>query len=394
MYKILILGGKAREVVLVKQLTKEKNDVYIMTENKSPEIDDLNVKFYKEFFDEDIVKKIKPDIVFAFADEYVLNKEVNDKIHQVCKNCLIIMPKYEYCKLESDKTVLRNMLGNSVTGEIKRISKAEAEKCLENGEELFIRERNKNYTKCHICKNKNNLNKISFTDSKVYAEKYFDGKNVTVTVYVNKNKFVIFPTVYDYPFIEKEYLLKTGGVKCDYNICNEKKDHLNEVVVNIINKINKNIGNDYVGFLALQLIVSNDKFYFVEVDIRPGEPEFINVINAIDEDITNIFTDTPDNFYNIKAKNNVSRSIALAGKDYPFKNSVNFSLNKDLNNNNGVVYWSKCEVKEDKAFNYDNGRVAFIYFEADDPAALDKNIDVYLNENKEFFNENNLCFYI
>lgn len=125
MNKILILGSNAREMVLAEKLLKS-NTVYIMSEKKNPNELLMDVVHINAFFDEDIVKQINPHLVFAFSDEYVFNKNINDKVHEICNNAFVIIPKTNHYVFEKNKNYVRKMFFEQYLTKVN--SKSELEK--------------------------------------------------------------------------------------------------------------------------------------------------------------------------------------------------------------------------------------------------------------------------
>lgn len=246
---------------------------------------------------------------------------------------------------------------------------------------MFVKIELKQKTICKKCSKIEDIDWVNFNDSNVFVEKYVTGKNITVTVYIDENKVLIFPMVFDYPFLkENNYYLKTGGIKCEYvSEFTDDKDVLYKVNETVV-KICKTLSGKYERFLSIQLLVSSDNVFIVEFDIRPGEPEFINVVQAVDDDVElcEILLKKKGVYY-VPAKKFNSLSICVAEKNYPYKRDIRIKIDELLKdkNNNFKVYFSKAYVDNGMICNYDGGRLLFAYFEQGKNNNIEQLIDKF-----------------
>ena len=325
MKKVLILGGNSRETIFALKLSEIGYDVYVMSEFPNINItQNPSVKYYKSKFDEIIIKQIKPDLIFAFNEEYVFDEKLNTKLHELLpkKNCVCI-PTIQSIFLEQDKLKVKRIMNNGSKNEMISISnKKDMENILNSYNKLFVRILKDNNIEFRICSKKDNNINFDYKNSIVLVEPYIEGDNATITYFIKNGKVSILPIVFDYPyFIEKDVFIKTSGIMCEYDYRKVIKFNLVEVATNLIKDIMKIIPNNYCGFLATQILFTKNNYYFVEFDIKPGEPEFINVLNSMDENLNNILNNEKE-IYISKMKKNYSISVALANTNYPKKGSV------------------------------------------------------------------------
>ena len=325
MKKVLILGGNSRETIFALKLSEIGYDVYVMSEFPNINItQNPSVKYYKSKFDENIIKQIKPDLIFAFNEEYVFDEKLNTKIQKKKqkKNCVCI-PTIQSIFLEQDKLKVKRIMNKGSKNEMISISnKEDMENILNSYNKLFVRILKDNNIEFRICSKKDNNINFDYKNSIVLVEPYIEGENATITYFIKNGKVSILPIVFDYPyFIEKDVFIKNSGIMCEYDYHKVIKFNLMEVATNLIKDIMKIIPNNYCGFLATQILFTKNNYYFVEFDIKPGEPEFINVLNSMDENLNNILNNEKE-IYISKMKKNYSISVALASTNYPKKGSV------------------------------------------------------------------------
>ncbi len=358
MKKILFLGAGCRELALADRLLKEKNFIYIMSEKRPPFIDP-NIFFFEKKYDEKILLTINPDIVFSFSDEYVLDEEMNCKIHKLFSTKIVAFAQTKYLKLEKDKIFFNRKIGFN---NLQLVNKVELKKLDLKKTKYFIRE-NKNNG--YVAKLTMRNFKIFFSkipDDKYYVQPFENGRNVTITCFIKNGTVVVFPYIFDFPLIKvkQNLFIKTGGIKAEYSYKLKIKQEMEE---EILAQTIKLVGKEFVGFVAIQILLDKKKYHFIEIDLRPGDPEFLNTINSVDENITNLFFS--DYFiYHAKKKKNYSFSYSIIGKQYPYENKVAIKKSSFFPMLSNIsIHFSKAIVKKDVIENYNNGRIAFLYIQ-------------------------------
>lgn len=133
----------------------------------------------------------------------------------------------------------------------------------------------------------------------VIAEKFVIGQDFSVYCFTDGNHIYFPKVVRDYPFkLEKDTGEKTGGMGCvsangllPY-ITNEDYQIAIDCIGSTLRYL-KTLQIDYKGILVGQFIKGNDgSVYFNEYDVRPGDPEIINVLASLDSKFTTIVTQT------------------------------------------------------------------------------------------------------
>lgn len=389
MKKVLFLGCGSREVVLAEKFLSENHQVYVMTDKTTPNIS-LNIIWLRVFFDVETIISINPDIVFAFSDEYVFEETINKQLHEIGTDTIIVVPEVRFFEIEKNKLRISNLLGKE---KFKYVNNKDNIKLLEKewgSSPIFVREVGDGVNKCFLIENEQQIKNIQSDANGYFVEPYFKGKNITTILYVANGKYVIFPSVFDFPFLastNEKCFIKTGGIKCEYQELNEIEREV--VYTKVIPTIKQIVGIEYVGFLSVQVIVDEYKYHIVEIDIRPGDPEFINSINAVNENITDLFFN-PRGDYIIKSYKKSSISVAIASEVYPYCNAV-LVLPEILCDNlyGGKIYWSKVYLKDKLLCNYDNGRLCFIFFEGEKDY-INRKISEYKRNTIAGFTENRI----
>jgi phosphoribosylamine--glycine ligase len=103
--------------------------------------------------------------------------------------------------------------------------------------------------------------------------------------------------------------------------CYSISKDIDSQAISIVDKFLRGLsdaGTPYIGILYLGMIVSNDTHYVLEINTRPGNPEFNTIIDMIDEDILDIFVEGLSNNTGrtVKFKTGSSVSIQVVHKDY------------------------------------------------------------------------------
>ena len=143
----------------------------------------------------------------------------------------------------------------------------------------------------------------------------------------------------------------------------------------------------------MQILINKEHYHLVEFDIRPGEPEFINVINAINEDITSVFFEPYDE-YCIKGYNKYSISLAIASEEYPYNNTICIDPMIIEKKDNIKIYWSKGVIDGKYIRNYEGGRLAFIFFEGNNDEEVRVLTEDYRKKVDRDFVENKILLFI
>jgi phosphoribosylamine--glycine ligase len=169
-----------------------------------------------------------------------------------------------------------------------------------------------------------NLKKASKVVPKIYSEEYINGREASVHFLCNGKTWEYMGSARDY---KKNYDGDIGpnttGTGC-YSPIRYFTDDVKEKVFSYMDKIMKYLNDNeiyYNGVMYLGIIIDSDnKPYVLEINTRPGSPEFLTILETIDT--TNLL----ENLYRasvgldlmeIKSNGQSSVAIGLMNKEFP-----------------------------------------------------------------------------
>lgn len=210
------------------------------------------------------------------------------------------------------------------------------------------------------------------TSGKVIVQDKVKGSEFTVMVLTDGKHVVPLPITFDYPYrYEEDKGPGTGGMGC-MSFSNGLLPFLEqEDVDKCVNLIQKTI--DYVNKEAIEFtgvlyggfFKTEEGIKFIEFNARFGDPEAMNVLNALDvpfsEVMDNVFNQTLS-VENCKFSKNNTFLVYIVSKDYAVKKNnepVIFNLNKASIRQKGVkIYFANAkEIDENKYTSVSNSRL-------------------------------------
>ena len=194
----------------------------VATINEKFKLKGLGSNFVKLFINKENSKKIFRKLKISTPKTFFYGKEINSKIIQKISN-----------KNESEKIVIKSVDQNNSKGVsiIKNYSKKEIEKASKNA--------------------------LKYSKSLI-IEEYIEGKNYSVDCLLNKKKSKIISTSLNLYEQSKNY--KNNLIVQPSDLNKKELQQLNKV----LKKLFKELKN-YIGPLTIDFIVSNNKFYFIEM---------------------------------------------------------------------------------------------------------------------------------
>ncbi len=243
----------------------------------------------------------------------------------------------------------------------------------------------------------------------VIVQDKVEGREFTVTGLTDGKNLVVTPTTFDYPYrFDEDKGPGTGGMGClgfengllpflteeDIEICSK----LMKETIEYINKDSLEFnGVIYGGFFKCK-----DGIKFIEFNARFGDPESLNILNAIETPFTELFENIQKQTLskeNCKFKKINTFTVYIVSPNYAISSSkepCKFTLNKAEIENQGVkIYFASS--KQTEGNNYEsvgNSRLfAAVYVsnsmeEAKEKvySALEGNVDEILNYRKDIGN--------
>lgn len=236
-----------------------------------------------------------------------------------------------------------------------------------------------------------------------------EGREFTVTGLTDGKNIVITPTTFDYPYrFDEDKGPGTGGMGClgfengllpflteeDINICAK----LMKETIEYVNKDSLEFnGVIYGGFFKCK-----DGIKFIEFNARFGDPESLNILNAIDTPFAELFKNIQDqtlSIENCKFKKINTFTVYIVSPNYAISSSkepCKFTLNRKAIEEKGVkIYFASTkQIDEDNYESVGNSRLFAAVYSSDSMEeakkrvyeALNGNVDIILNYRKDIGN--------
>ena len=193
----------------------------------------------------------------------------------------------------------------------------------------------------YICKN--------YSDGIIAAEEIFGGKfgnaeNLLVEEFLlgEEMSYFVICDGKNYKFIgsaqdhkrvgEGDTGKNTGGMGC-YSpsrlLSPELSEKINKKIVEPTLKAIKDLGNRYIGFLYVGLMIKDKNPFLVEFNVRMGDPECQTIVPLLENDLTKLFLNCclgKLKEEEVKLNNKRSICIVLCSKGYPDKYDQNILI--------------------------------------------------------------------
>jgi len=218
----------------------------------------------------------------------------------------------------------------------------------------------------YICKN--------YSDGIIAAEEIFGGKfgnaeNLLVEEFLlgEEMSYFVICDGKNYKFIgsaqdhkrvgEGDTGKNTGGMGC-YSpsrlLSPELSEKINKKIVEPTLKAIKDLGNRYIGFLYVGLMIKDKNPFLVEFNVRMGDPECQTIIPLLENDLTKLFLNCclgKLNEEEVKLNNKRSVCIVLCSKGYPDKYDQNILIDGLSNLNlkkNEYIFHAGTKLENDQ----------------------------------------------
>ncbi len=226
----------------------------------------------------------------------------------------------------------------------------------------------------YICKN--------YSDGITAAEEIFGGKfgnaeNLLVEEFLlgEEMSYFVICDGKNYKFIgsaqdhkrvgEGDTGKNTGGMGC-YSpsrlLSPELSEKINKKIVEPTLKAIKDLGNRYIGFLYVGLMIKDKNPFLVEFNVRMGDPECQTILPLLENDLTKLFLNCclgKLKEEEVKLNNKRSICIVLCSKGYPDKYDQNILIDGLSNLNlkeNEYIFHAGTKLENDQILS-NGGRV-------------------------------------
>ncbi|MCD6157490.1 MAG: phosphoribosylamine--glycine ligase [Euryarchaeota archaeon] len=371
--KFLVIGSGGREYIIVRALS-ETSDVYAYMFHENPGIKKLSKDYVigKSSSIESMVKyakRVDPDIV-VIGPENPLAAGVVDALEE--NGFPTVGPKRDAAKIEWDKSYARDLMRKyNIPGSKLSMSfdnPEDAKRFIDDygkpvvvkpagltggkgvrvvGVTLKDNEEAKKYVDEIFEKNIGGL-------KRVLIEERTDGEEFTLQAFVDGTHMSFMPLVQDHPHaFEDDQGPETGGMG-SYSMPDHKLPFLTDRDLEIAKKCMEGIikalkkeGVEYKGILYGQFMVDATGPKLIEFNSRFGDPEAINVIPLLHDDLSRVFEQIVDRTLSTVVFRNESSIVKyIVPKGYPIEKTPGWlrvaeDIIKEFNA--GIAYASVIE---------------------------------------------------
>jgi phosphoribosylamine--glycine ligase len=320
----------------------------------------------------DLVQAIEPDMFFTNFDDS-LKSGVVDTIIQRVKNkqlpeILIPAPNKRAAKVEWDKFYLRKIIEdvgpnyNPINFMAETLEAAETAIRFFEDSNMQIALKPRNLTGGKGVKVQGKHFK-TYQQAKEYASNVLNDRNqsgieiqeklngheFTLQLWTDGTRFVNAPATYDYPYREDgDYGPGTGGMGAfsmkdgllpfiDKADIKEACSLINRILTSLRNR-----GHEYKGIIYPTFFKTHDGLKIVEINARGGDPELINILDLLEDDVdlADALTQIAQSELNpdsIRYKKLASAVVYLVSPNYGYKKGppYKFRINNELVENTG-----------------------------------------------------------
>jgi len=192
----------------------------------------------------------------------------------------------------------------------------------------------------------------------VLIEEFLEGDEMSYFVLSDGKTFKSFNTAQDHKRVgEGDVGKNTGGMGAyspsSLNNSELEKKIINQIVKPTFKAINE-IGENYIGFLYVGLMIKNNEPYLVEFNVRMGDPECQTILPLLNSDFLDLILSCCDknlDKQNIKWHNKKSLCIVLCAKGYPddYKKDIEIqNLDKLKDHKNNFIFHAGTRIYNNK----------------------------------------------
>ncbi len=199
---------------------------------------------------------------------------------------------------------------------------------------------------------------------KVIIQDKVEGSEFTVMALTDGENIVVTPITFDYPYrYENDKGPGTGGMGCmSFNngllpfLNQEDVDKCADLIKKTIQYVNKD-SLEFTGVIYGGFFKCKDGIKFIEFNARFGDPEAINVLNALETPFTDVLNHIVNKTLskdNCKFSNNCTFTVYVVSKEYAVSSSKEpcvFTLNRKAITDKGLkVYFANAKHIEGNTY--------------------------------------------
>ena len=199
---------------------------------------------------------------------------------------------------------------------------------------------------------------------RVIVQDKVEGSEFTVMALTDGENIVVTPITFDYPYrYENDKGPGTGGMGCmSFNngllpfLEQSDVDECADLIKKTIQYVNKD-SLEFTGVIYGGFFKCKDGIKFIEFNARFGDPEAINVLNALETPFTDVLNNVVNKTLsrdNCKFTDNCTFTVYVVSKEYAVSSSKEpcvFTLNKDAITSKGLkVYFANAKQIEGNTY--------------------------------------------
>ncbi len=426
MKKCLLLGNGGREAVLAEQISKNYA-LYSIMPYVNPTIEEYVKKSQGKYlvgnpFDKELVKKF---IIDEKIEACVVSQDnlLQDGLIDLAKELGIetFGPTSKGAKIEWSKTyaleIVKKLAPEMVIKNVAITTQEELDKAIEQYEDdsfvvkpegltggkgvkvggIHFKGKEEGYQYAKSCLEE---------AGRVIVQDKVEGREFTVMALTDGEHIVVTPITFDYPYrFEEDKGPGTGGMGC-LSFADGKLPFLEqadidkcaELIQKTIHELNSE-NLEFNGVIYGGFFKCKDGIKFIEFNARFGDPEAINVLNALETPFTEIFEHIQNKTLsssNCKFKKNYTFTVYVVSPNYAIKSTkeqCEFKLNKQaiLENDAKIYFSSTKHIEGNNYTSVGNSRLFAVHTEgntleeAKEKAyrAMENNIDEKLSYRKD-----------
>ena len=132
--------------------------------------------------------------------------------------------------------------------------------------------------------------RLLFSRGPVLLEDYINGINVTATLFLDRNGYLLLPLASEYTHVSHYEGTPTGGMGAiaPIPLKEERKNEIKERIIEPLLKGMKEEGISYKGVMTLSLVISDNGPYLVDFHVRLNDPATQAMVPIIKTDVMDI----------------------------------------------------------------------------------------------------------
>lgn len=380
--RIALIGNGAREHIIAEKLATDENELFTVMQKKNPAIAMLSKKYFICDINNpeavaNCLKNEDIDVGFASPDA-TLAAGISDALTKI--SILVASPSKAAARLEWDKEFARSLMTrHKINGspEHKLVTHInDAAKAIKEFEGVAIKPigltagKGVRVSGDHLNSNEDALNyanELLRKDGRVLIEEKLEGEEFSLQAFCDGTRIATMPPVQDHKrAFENDEGPNTGGMG-SYStgallpfIEESDIDEATKIMQSVVHAMKKD-GTPFRGVLYGQFMVCKQGLRLIEFNARFGDPEAMNVLSLLENDLSDILLSITDGQLESPQFKDASTVVKyIVPEGYPDKPVADSPIDVDIEkikHNNGKIYFASVYEKGGRV--YTTGSRAF-----------------------------------